>query len=136
VFFLSEKKFPEVDEIVVCNIVRVLDYGVFVELPEYNNAKGFIHISQVASRWIKNIRNFVKEGTQRAAAVLSINTEKNQIDLSLTKVPSSVEEEKLEEYRQVKRARKMIELIAKQNKMKFESVWEKTADPLIEKYGS
>ena len=80
------QKLPVIGEIVVVKVLRVLDYGAFVELLEYGNAKGFVHVSQIASRWVKNIRNFVKENQVRAAQVLSIDQSKGQIDLSLTKV--------------------------------------------------
>jgi len=127
---------PEPGEIVVCKIAKVLDYGVFAELLDYNNAKGFVHISQIASGWVKNIRNFVKEGQVRAAQVLAINTQRNQIDLSLTKVSEQAQRARLEEWKQLRRAKKLIEVLAKTTKKPFEETWENTAGNLIEEYGS
>jgi polyribonucleotide nucleotidyltransferase len=51
------KQWPQVGEIVVVNVDKVLDYGVFCSLLEYPGATGFVHISQVASSWIKNEQN-------------------------------------------------------------------------------
>ena len=130
------EEIPEVGEIIVCKVTRVLDYGVFVELLEYNNMKGFVHVSQVASRWVKNIRNFAKEGQLRAAKVISVVPEKQQVDLSLTKVYPNVQRAKIEEYKQFKRNKKLLEILASEQKKSFDEVWEIVAEPLIDEYGS
>ncbi len=125
---------PDMGETVVCKVKQVLNYGAFVELVEYGNRKGFVHISQVATRWVKNIRNFVKEGQVRAAKVLSINRERGQIDLSFTKVSSHAQRARIEEWKQLKRCRKLLEILAKEQHKTFEEAWEAIANPLLEKY--
>ncbi|RLG70219.1 MAG: translation initiation factor IF-2 subunit alpha, partial [Candidatus Iainarchaeum archaeon] len=80
-------EYPEIGEIVVVKVKKILSYGVFVELLEYDGLTGFVHISEVASSWVKNIRNFVKENQIRAAKVLKVIPEKEQVDLSFEKVP-------------------------------------------------
>ncbi len=131
-----EKDLPEVNEIVVVRITKVLPYGAFVELLEYEGQKGFVHISQVTSGWVKNIRNFVKENQIRAAQVLAIDKSKNQIDLSLTKVSSGVQRRKIEDYNRLVRAKKLIEVLAKKRNVSFDEAWENTAEPLLEKFES
>lgn len=131
-----ENELPEVNEIVVVRIIKVLNYGVFVELLEYGSEKGFIHISQVASGWIKNIRNYVKENQIRAAQVLFLDRSKNQIDLSLTKVSSGVQRRKIEDYNRLFRAKKLIEVLAKNKKVSFDEAWENTAEPLLDEFDS
>ncbi|MFH1664319.1 MAG: S1 RNA-binding domain-containing protein [archaeon] len=131
-----EKELPEPTEVVVVKITKVLEYGAFGELPEYSNQKGFIHISQVTSGWVKNIRNFVKENQLRAAQVLAIDRTKNQIDLSLTKVSSGVQRSKIEEFNRLVRAKKLIEVLAKTRKVSFDDAWEKTAEPLLHEFDS
>src|SRR3989339_2184647 len=103
---------PEPGEIIIGRIFKVLDYGVFMELLEYEGLQGFVHISNVSSSWIKNIRNFVKEGQIRAGKVINIDRSKRQVDISLTKVSQNSQREKIEEYRQGKRAQKLVELLA------------------------
>lgn len=133
---MEEQDVPEPGEIVVCKVKQVLNYGAFVELVEYGDRKGFVHVSQVATRWVKNIRNHVKEGQIRAAKVLSINRDRNQIDLSLTKVSSNAQRARIEEWKQLKRCRKMLEVLAKEQKRGQDEVWEKVAVPLLENYDS
>jgi len=131
-----EGDLPEVNEVVVVRVLKVLNYGAFAELLEYEDQKGFVHISQVTSGWIKNIRNFVKENQIRAAQVLSIDRSKNQIDLSLNKVSSGVQRRKIEDYNRLIRAKKLIEVLAKNKKLSFDEAWENTAEPLLEEFDS
>ena len=132
----EEQEFPKIGEIVVVKISNVLGYGAFAELVDYDNIKGFIHISQVASGWIKNIRNFVKEGQLRAAKVQSVDRQKNQIDLSLAKVSPPAQKAKINEYKQLKRERMLIETLAERKKSSFDDAWDEVAEPLIKKHGS
>ena len=133
---VAESALPVLGETVVCKVVHVLDYGAFVELIEFNNAKGFIHISQISNAWVKNIRNHVREGQIRAAKVLSFNREKGQIDLSLTKVGSEAQRIRIEEWKQLKRAKKLIELLGQGEKTGFEEAWAAIAIPLMAEYDS
>jgi len=133
---MEEQDNPMVGETVVCKVKQVLNYGAFVELVEYENRKGFVHVSQVASRWVKNIRNHVKESQIRAAKVLSIDRSRNQIDLSLTKVSSSAQRARIEEWKQLKRCKKLLEVLAKEQKKKTEEALDAIERPLLEKYDS
>ncbi|MFA5357330.1 MAG: S1 RNA-binding domain-containing protein [archaeon] len=129
-------EYPEREELVVVKITKVLNYGVFVELLEYKNLRGFVHVSNVASSWVKNIRNFVKLGQVRVAKVLNVDVSREQVDLSLAMVSQSKERQKINDYRQFKRVEKLLEGLAKQHKKNFDEVWEQVAVPLIDEFGS
>ncbi len=128
--------YPELDEFVVVKVTQVLNYGVFVELLEYGNIKGFVHISNVSSSWVKNIRNLVKMNQVRVAKVLNIDKEKKQIDLSFAGISPQMERNKMSDFKQVNREEKLITLLAKQEKKDFNIVWDEVAEPLIEEYDS
>lgn len=128
--------YPEKNDFVVVKIVQILGYGVFVELLEYNNARGFIHISNVSSSWVKNIRNLVKINQVRVAKVLGVDTAKKQIDLSFAGISPQIEKQKLTEFKQVNREEKLISILAKKEKKDFEVVWREVAEPLINEFGS
>ncbi len=134
VFFMAD--FPEFGEIVVCKIYKILDYGVFVHLVEYNELTGFVHISQVSSSWIKNIRNFVKENQVRAAQVVGVDVEKKQVDLSFNKVSAGTQRAKLEAWKQSKRSQKLLEMIAAKKKSSVDDVIKEVANPLLESFES
>ncbi len=133
---VAEENFPEQGEVVIGKITKVLDYGVFLSLLEYEGLQGFVHISNVSSSWIKNIRNFVKEGQVRAGKVMAVDRFKRQVDISFTKVSQSQQREKIEEYRQAKRSQKLIELLAQKEGVSQEDAWAQVAEPMLEKHDS
>ncbi len=104
---------PEQDELVLATVKKILPYGAFCTLDEYNNREAFLHISEVASRWIKNIHEFLKDNQKIVARVYRFIPEKNQIDLSLKRVTEMDRKRKLEHNRREKRGKKLLELAAK-----------------------
>ena len=136
IFMSQEIEFPARKEKVITKIKKILDYGAIVELLEYPQLEGFVHISNIASGWIKNIRNFVKEGQIKVAEVLIVNPEKRNVELSFRSISSADEREKLEQFKQFKRAKSLIEIIANKRKEKFETVWAEIAEPLIAEHAT
>ena len=107
---MQKKEFPELDEFVIATIRKIFPYGAFCTLDEYEGREAFIHISEVAPRWIKNIHEFLKEDQKIVAKVFRIVLEKNQIDLSLKRVTESDRRRKIDGYKKEKRAVKLLEL--------------------------
>jgi translation initiation factor 2 subunit 1 len=107
---------PEEDELVLATIRKIMPYGAFCSLDEYG-VEAFVHISEVAPRWIKNIHEFLHEGQKVVAKVHRIIKEKNQIDISLKRVTESERKRKLESVRREKREEKLFSIITTQAKM-------------------
>lgn len=128
--------YPSRDDFVVVKVTQILDYGAFVELMEYRNIRGFVHISNVSSSWVKNIRNFVKMNQVRVAKVLNVDFEKKQIDLSFAGVNPMRERQVLAQYKQINREEKLISILAKQSAKPFAEVWTAVAEPLTLEFGS
>ncbi len=126
-------EYPKISDIAICKITKITDYGAFVELLEYDNLEGFIHVSQVSSTWVKNIHNHVKQNQIRAGKVLHIDTHKNQIDLSFNRVTSAEEKRKIADYRLFKRAQSLLSAVAKELKVSDEEIWSGVAEPILEK---
>ncbi len=129
-----KKKDPEVGDLVVCTVKNVRDFGVVCTLDEYENKEGFIHISEISSGWIKYIRDYVREGQRIVCKVVEANPNRNKFDLSLRKVNDHQKREKLKEWKNEQRARKILENLASQQKG-FPQV-DKVTDILDEKFGS
>jgi translation initiation factor 2 subunit 1 len=110
-------KIPEVDEFVIAVIKKIMPYGAFCVLSEYNDLEAFLHVSEVAPRWIKNIHEFISEGTTHVVKIYRIDHEKNQIDVSLKRVTDQEKNRKLESSRQKKRAEKLLSLAAEKTKV-------------------
>ncbi|MCX8197225.1 MAG: translation initiation factor IF-2 subunit alpha [Candidatus Micrarchaeota archaeon] len=126
---------PQQDELVLVTVKKIVPYGAFCTLDEYNGKEAFVHISEVAPRWIKNIHEFLSEGQHLVAKVWRVDVEKNQIDISLKRVTDAERKAKLEESRKERRAAKLFEVALKLAKStKNEESGARQA--LIEKYGS
>jgi translation initiation factor 2 subunit 1 len=128
--------FPNRDDFVVVKVTQILDYGVFVEMLEYNNSRGFVHISNVSSSWVKNIRNFVKMNQVRVAKVLNVDLVKKQVDLSFAGVNPMRERQVLSQFKQINREEKLIQILSKMVNKPFETVWHEVADALAAEHGS
>ncbi|MEM4348729.1 MAG: translation initiation factor IF-2 subunit alpha [Candidatus Anstonellaceae archaeon] len=101
-------KLPQQDELVLITVKKIMPYGAFCSLDEYGGKEAFVHISEVAPRWIKNIHEFLSEGQHLVAKVWRIDPEKNQIDISLKRVTEAEKKAKLEESRRERRAEKLF----------------------------
>ncbi|MCC7571748.1 S1 RNA-binding domain-containing protein [Candidatus Micrarchaeota archaeon] len=107
---MDENEYPEIGELVLVKVKKVFKYGAFVEFEEYEDIDGYIPINEVASKWIKNIHEFVSVGQRKVARVYRIDKAKGHIDLSLKKVTESDEKRKLEDTRKNTRAVKLFDI--------------------------
>jgi translation initiation factor 2 subunit 1 len=95
---------PDNGELVVGKIDEIEDFGVFVDLQEYEDKRGLVHISEVASGWIKNIRDHVAEGQTVVAKVLDVDTGSQQIDLSIKDVNDHQRKETIQRWKNEQKA--------------------------------
>lgn len=107
---------PEVDELVLATVKKIMPYGAFCSLDEYGQMEAFLHISEVAPRWIKNIHEFLKDGQRLVCKVYNVIPEKGQVDISLKRITESEKKRKLESVRHERRATKLFEVCTKQAK--------------------
>ncbi len=101
---------PDPGELVVGKIDEIEDFGVFVDLEEYEDKRGLIHISEVASGWIKNVRDHVREGQIVVCKVLDVDEGHEQIDLSLKDVNDHQRSEKIQQWKNEQKADNWMEL--------------------------
>ncbi|WP_254280219.1 translation initiation factor IF-2 subunit alpha [Haloarcula marina] len=101
---------PEPSELVVGKVDEIEDFGVFVDLEEYEGKRGLCHISEVASGWIKNVRDHVNEGQTVVAKVLDVDEGSQQIDLSIKDVNDHQRKEKIQEWKNEQKADNWMEL--------------------------
>ncbi|MCU4750576.1 translation initiation factor IF-2 subunit alpha [Halobacteria archaeon AArc-curdl1] len=101
---------PEPGELVVGKIEEIEDFGVFVDLEEYQDKRGLIHISEVASGWIKNVRDHVREGQIAVCKVIDVDESHEQIDLSLKDVNDHQRSDKIQEWKNEQKADNWMEI--------------------------
>jgi translation initiation factor 2 subunit 1 len=131
----KKKDFPEENDLVICSVTKVFAHGAFAKLDEYQGKEGFIHISEVASTWIKNIRDFVREGQKTVAKVMKVNRAKGHIDMSIRRVAESQKKLKMQEWKRAQKAEKLLELVAKKIGKSLDDAYEKVGFPMEEEYG-
>ncbi|VVB91131.1 Translation initiation factor 2 subunit alpha [uncultured archaeon] len=113
---MERSGWPEQDELVICSVKKVTDFGAFVELDEYGQKEGLIHISEVASGWVKYIRDHVREGQKIVCKVLYVDESKHHIDLSLKDVNEHQRREKIQLWKNEQKAEKWIQYVASTTK--------------------
>lgn len=72
------------ETIVKGKITRIVPFGAFVAVEGGGN--GMIHISEVSASYVKDIREFLTEGQEIEAAVVS-SDENGRLSLSLKRLP-------------------------------------------------
>ncbi len=128
--------FPEEGELVMATVQNVKNYGAFVFMDEYDNKEGFIHIAEVATGWIKYIRDFVREGQKVVCKVMRVEESKGHVDLSLKQVNEHQRREKIQQWKNEQKAHKLLEIVAEKEGLAVDKMYEKFGFDLIEKYGT
>jgi len=62
---------PEVGEIYEGTVVKIMDFGAFVQIMP--GTDGLVHISQLATHRVNKVSDIVKEGDRIKVKVLEIN---------------------------------------------------------------
>jgi len=107
------KEWPDEGDLVVGTVHKVLGYGAFASLEEYEGKEAFIHISEVSSGWVKNIRDYVRENQKIVARVLRVNPKKGQVDVSLKRIREDQRTRKIQQWKIEQKAEKLLEISAK-----------------------
>ncbi len=129
---MQREGWPEPGSLVVCTVTQVVDFGAFVSLDEYAGKQGLIHISEVASGWIKYIRDHVREGQKIVCKVLNVDTSRHHIDLSLKDVNEHQRREKIQEWKADQKAWKWLQIAYKDRPEDSKRV----AEALVDTYDS
>ncbi|MDR5657208.1 translation initiation factor IF-2 subunit alpha [Halodesulfurarchaeum sp. HSR-GB] len=125
---------PDPGELVVGKVDEIEDFGVFVDLEEYEGKRGLAHISEVASGWIKNISDHVKEGQTVVAKVLDVDTSSQQIDLSIKDVNDHQRSETIQRWKNEQKADKWLTLAFGEDMA--DDRFREVADELLDEFGS
>jgi translation initiation factor 2 subunit 1 len=128
------KGWPNPGELVVCTVTKVVDFGAFVALDEYDNKEGLIHISEVASGWVKYIRDHVREGQKIVCKVLDVNPKRGHIDLSFKDVNEHQRRETIQLWKNDQKASKWLQFVADEAKVPAAEL-EAMKDTIREEFG-
>lgn len=133
---MIKKEYPDEGDLVVGTVVKVQNFGAFVTLDEYPSREGFIHIAEIATGWVKRIRNHIKEKQKVVCKVLHVDMDKDHVDLSLKRVNEHQRRDKIQEWKNSQKSEKLLEMVAKQIGITVEQCYKDFAQELIKKYGT
>ncbi len=133
---MGKSEWPEVGDLVVATVVRVVGHGAYVVLDEHNGKEGLLHISEISSRWVRNIRNHVRERQKMVLQIQRVDPSKGQIDLSLRRVTQDDKRKKLEEWKKHRKAETLITAASVKLKVDVNDFYAKTGTKIVEHYGS
>jgi translation initiation factor 2 subunit 1 len=131
---MYSKKWPEKGEFVVGTVTKVMDFGAFVALDEYDGKEGLVHISEVASGWIKYIRDHVREGQKVVCKVLNVDKKRGHIDLSIKDVNEHQRREKIQQWKNEQKADKWLRMVAEKLSLEEDEI-KKIGAKLEEEFG-
>ena len=92
---IENQDMPEVGELVLALVTSMSSHGAKVVLEEYNNMYGFLHVSEIATGWVKNISRFITVNQKVVLKVIRINSARGEVDLSLRQVSGEDRKQKL-----------------------------------------
>ncbi|MHA1238555.1 MAG: translation initiation factor IF-2 subunit alpha [Candidatus Odinarchaeia archaeon] len=131
----KSKALPEVGELVIGTVTMIEPHGAYVRLDEYNGIEGMIHISEIASTWVRNIRNHVREDQKVVVKVLRVDESKRQIDLSLRRVTEQQKKTKIQEFKRAQKAENLLKLAAERLNKTLDDGYNDAGWPLENAYG-
>ena len=92
---IENQDMPEVGELVLALVTSMSSHGAKVVLEEYNNMYGFLHVSEIATGWVKNISRFITVNQKVVLKVIRIDSARAEVDLSLRQVSGEDRKQKL-----------------------------------------
>jgi len=126
---------PESGELVIATVARIIPHGAYVTLDDYGGREGFLHVSEVSTTWVRNIRDFVREGRKLVLKVLRVDRERRHIDLSLKRVSDQERREELLDWKRRTKGRTMLDLVAQRLNLPAEKAQQELGAQLEKDFG-
>ncbi len=110
---LEVAELPDRGEIVLTTVREITPHGIYVDLDEYNNMNGFLHISEISTGWVRNIERVAKPQQKMVLKVIRAERSRREVDLSLRQVTNEEKRNKLIEWKQKERAITIMGMVKK-----------------------
>lgn len=132
---LPRREVPDVGEYVIATVVEIHDYGAYVTLDEFGGLRAYLPWSEIATRWIRNIRDVLREGEKIVVKVIRVDKTKKAVDVSLKKVTEQDKRKKFTWWKRYVKASKIVELVAQKLGKSQREAYEKVFWKLEDTYG-
>ncbi len=131
----KRKPLPQVGDIVIGTVKRIFDYGAYLNLDEYGGHEAYLPWSEVSSKWVKDIRDFLREGQKVVVKVIRVDRRRGHVDVSLKRVNVTEQRRKMLEFKRAQRAEKMLEIVAKKLGKSLDDAYNEVGWKLEDYYG-
>lgn len=111
-------------DIYICKVKKLLQHGIIVYIKD--DQEGFIHISELSKRWVRDVKDVAKEGDMLVCKVITVG---QSPELSVKRVTDSERRETLREWSIENRLSRLIQKYCGKET-------EKLNKEIIKKYGS
>ncbi len=112
-------------DVYICRAKKILQHGVIVTIGN-SEKEGFIHISELSKRWVRDVKDIAKEGDILVCKILTLG---QSPELSIKRVTDNEKRDALKEWSIENRLTKLIEKFYKKDT-------EKLKEQIITKYDS
>ena len=129
------KQIPEAGDIVLVTIKEITGHGAYVSLDEYSNMTGFLHISEIATGWIRNIERYIKPKQKAVLKVIRVDKTRAEVDLSLKQVSGEERKSKLIEVKKNEKATAFMEMVKVKANLSDSQI-DELEDHILQKYDS
>jgi len=126
---------PKRYDLVVCRITKIDSHSASCEVIEYK-MNGLIYAAEVAKRWVRDIREFLKEGQYIVCRVLDVDRNRNTVLLSAKRLTREESDRKLAAFKREMKSEKILELIAKKMNKNLQDAYKEVGYQLQEEFGS
>lgn len=138
----SRTKFPKEGEFIVGKVNDIHDQYVYVDLIDYEgldtekSARGMIHVSEISSRWVKNIRQHVRIGQRVVLRVLRVDPIKGHIDLSLRRVNSAQREVRMKEWKYALKFENLLQFLTENTDITLDDAYKLIGFPVLNQFNA
>ena len=108
---IENQDMPEVGELVLALVTSMSSHGAKVVLEEYNNMYGFLHVSEIATGWVKNVSRFVTVNQKVVLKVIRVDSARTEVDLSLRQVSGEDRKQKLLSMKRYDKSRSIFDTL-------------------------
>jgi translation initiation factor 2 subunit 1 len=127
------QRLPEEGEIIIATVRQITGHGVYVTLDEYSDMTGFLHISEIATGWIRNNERYFRPKQKTVLKVIRVNKVRGEVDTLLKQVSGEERKSKLIEVKKTDKADTFLNFIKSKLNLSEQQVQE-IEDKILQKY--